>query len=90
MKHRKLGSFQVAPVGLGCMPLSMANDRNKWLLTDRAAAISVIHAALDAGINLLDTADIYAPAWNQMGHNELIVGEAFRSWNGSAEQKAQV
>ena len=90
MKQRKLGSFQVAPVGLGCMPLSMANDRNKWLLDDRAAAIAVIHAALDAGINLLDTADIYAPAWNQMGHNEVIVGEAFRSWNGSAEQKAQV
>ena len=90
MKQRKLGSFQVAPVGLGCMPLSMANDRNKWLLDDRAAAIAVIHAALDAGINLLDTADIYAPAWNQMGHNEVIVGEAFRSWNGSAEQKALV
>jgi aryl-alcohol dehydrogenase-like predicted oxidoreductase len=90
MKHRKLGSFEVALVGLGCMPLSMANDRNKWLLDDRAAAISVIHAALDAGINLLDTADIYAPAWNLMGHNELIVGEAFRSWNGSAAQKARV
>ena len=87
---RKLGPFEVTAVGLGCMPLSMATDRNKWILDDREYAISVIHAALDAGVQLLDTADIYAPAWNAMGHNERIVGEAFRTWGGSAEAKAKV
>ena len=87
---RKIGSFEVTAVGLGCMPLSMASDRNKWVLDDPGHAIGVIHAALDAGVQLLDTADIYAPAWNAMGHNERLVGEAFRSWNGSAEQKAKV
>jgi len=87
---RKIGSFEVTAVGLGCMPLSMASDRNKWVLEDPGHAIGVIHAALDAGVQLLDTADIYAPAWNSMGHNERLVGEAFRSWNGSAEQKAKV
>ena len=87
---RKIGSFEVTAVGLGCMPLSMASDRNKWVLDDPEYAIGVIHAALDAGVQLLDTADIYAPAWNAMGHNERLVGEAFRSWNGSAEQKAKV
>ena len=87
---RKIGSFEVTAVGLGCMPLSMASDRNKWVLEDPGHAIGVIHAALDAGVQLLDTADIYAPAWNAMGHNERLVGEAFRSWNGSAEQKAKV
>jgi aryl-alcohol dehydrogenase-like predicted oxidoreductase len=90
MKLRTLGNYQVVPVGLGCMPLSMATDRNKWMLDDRPAAIALIHAALDAGINLLDTADIYAPAWNLMGHNELIVGEAFRTWNATPAQKAGV
>ena len=87
---RKLGPFEVTAVGLGCMPLSMATDRNKWILDDPDYAIGVIHAALDAGVQLLDTADIYAPAWNAMGHNERIVGEAFRTWGGSAEAKAKV
>ena len=87
---RKIGSFEVTAVGLGCVPLSMASDRNKWVLDDPGHAIGVIHAALDAGVQLLDTADIYAPAWNAMGHNERLVGEAFRSWNGSAEKKAKV
>ena len=87
---RTLGPYEVTAVGLGCMPLSMATDRNKWILEDREAAIGVIHAALDAGVQLLDTADIYAPAWNAMGHNEKIVGEAFRTWAGTPEQKSKV
>jgi len=87
---RKLGPFEVTAVGMGCMPLSMATDRNKWVLDDRDYAISVIHAALDAGVQLLDTADIYAPAWNAMGHNEVLVGEAFRTWNGTAEAKKKI
>jgi len=87
---RTLGPFEITPVGLGCMPLSMATDRNKWVLDDPDHAIGVIHAALDAGVQLLDTADIYAPAWNAMGHNERLVGEAFRTWNAPVEVKAKV
>jgi aryl-alcohol dehydrogenase-like predicted oxidoreductase len=87
---RTLGPYQVAAVGMGCMPLSMANDRNKWILDDPQYAIGVIHAALDAGVQLLDTADIYAPAWNAMGHNERLVGEAFRTWVASPEKKSKV
>ena len=89
-KTRTLGPYEVTAVGMGCMPLSMATERNKWILDDRDYAIGVIHAALDAGVQLLDTADIYAPAWNAMGHNERIVGDAFRSWNGTPEQKSKV
>ena len=59
------------------------------ILNDREGAIAVIHAALDAGITLLDTADIYAPSWKTMGHNERLVGEAFRSWSGSVKAKAK-
>ena len=87
---RKIGPYEVTAVGLGCMPLSMATDRNKWVLDDREYAIGVIQAALDAGVQLLDTADIYAPAWNAMGHNEILVGEAFKSWSATPEQKAKI
>ena len=88
--QRKLGPFTVSAIGMGCMPLSFPHDRDPGLIDNPDRAIAVIHAALDAGITLLDTADIYAPSWNTMGHNEVLVGKAFHSWNGSAEQKAKV
>jgi aryl-alcohol dehydrogenase-like predicted oxidoreductase len=53
-------------------------------------AIPAIHAGLDAGITLLDTADIYAPTWDDFGHNEVFVAEALRTWNATSEQKAKV
>ena len=87
---RKLGPYQVSAIGLGCMPMSGFPPEKAWILDKREQAISVIHAALDAGITLLDTADIYSPTWNTMGHNEHLVGEAFRTWNGSAEAKSKV
>jgi aryl-alcohol dehydrogenase-like predicted oxidoreductase len=88
--QRKLGPFTVSAIGMGCMPLSFPNDRNPGLVDRPEEAIATIHAALDAGITLLDTADIYAPSWNTMGHNELLVGKAFASWNATPEQKAKV
>ena len=39
---------------------------------------------------MLDTADIYAPTWDSMGHNEEFVAEALRTWSGTKEQKAKV
>ncbi|MGP5596921.1 aldo/keto reductase [Brachybacterium alimentarium] len=75
---RRIGSLSVSALGLGAMPLSMG--RGEPALADRATA--TIHAALDAGVTLLDTADIYAPSWDTMGHNEELVAEALRSWGG--------
>ncbi|GAA4528569.1 aldo/keto reductase [Brachybacterium paraconglomeratum] len=75
---RRIGSLSVSPLGLGAMPLSMG--RGEPAPHDRAMA--TVHAALDAGVTLLDTADIYAPTWDTMGHNEKLVGEALRSWQG--------
>ncbi|MDN5601282.1 MAG: aldo/keto reductase [Brachybacterium sp.] len=75
---RRIGSLSVSALGLGAMPLSMG--RGEPAPHDRAMA--TVHAALDAGITLLDTADIYAPSWDTMGHNEEIVGKALRSWQG--------
>ncbi len=88
--QRKLGPHSVSAIGMGCMPLSFPQDRDPDLINDPERAIAVIHAALDAGITLLDTADIYAPTWNTMGYNEILVGKAFHSWNGTPEQKSKV
>jgi aryl-alcohol dehydrogenase-like predicted oxidoreductase len=61
----------VSRVGLGCMAMSGIYSR-----ADRAESIATIHAALDAGINLLDTGDFYG-----MGHNELLIADALQGRN---------
>ena len=87
---RTLGPFTIPAVGLGCMPLSGMPPSKSWILDQRDSAIGVIHAALDAGVKLLDTSDIYAPTWNSMGHNEILVAEALRTWSGSVQAKSEV
>ncbi|MBW9110611.1 aldo/keto reductase [Microbacterium ureisolvens] len=81
MKQRTLAGRQVSAIGLGAMPLSMNNDKVYPSFQD---AVATVHAALDAGVTLIDTADVYAPAWDEMGHNERIVAAALRSWDGDA------
>ena len=78
MKYVSLGKTgpQVSAFGLGCMGMS-----GMYGPSDRATGIATIHAALDAGINLLDTGDFYG-----MGHNELLIGEALKG--GSKRDKA--
>lgn len=77
---RTIGDLTVSAVGLGCMPMSDAH-----MLDLRDRAISTIHRALDLGVTLLDTANIYAPAWDAVGHNEAIVAEALRTYLGPAD-----
>jgi aryl-alcohol dehydrogenase-like predicted oxidoreductase len=79
MQQRTLGPFTVSAIGLGAMPVSMNNDRR---YPEHDAAVEMVHAALDAGVTLIDTADIYAPDDEEMGHNERIVRDALRSWSG--------
>jgi len=79
MKQRTLAGRRVSAIGLGAMPLSMNNDKQYPSHED---AIATVHAALDAGVTLIDTADCYAPAWNETGVNERIVAEAIRTWSG--------
>lgn len=73
MQTRQLG--RTGPVssalGLGCMGMSDAYGP-----ADRGESIATIHAALEAGITLLDTGDFYG-----MGHNELLIGEALKGHN---------
>ncbi len=61
---------------MGCMRLSTEADR------DDARAVSVLHAALDAGVTLLDTADAYCLDAHDAGHNERLISRALASWNG--------
>jgi aryl-alcohol dehydrogenase-like predicted oxidoreductase len=70
VNKRRLGSSgpEVSALGLGCMGMSGAYGPS-----DRAESIATIHAALDAGIDLIDTGDFYG-----MGHNEMLIGEAIR------------
>jgi aryl-alcohol dehydrogenase-like predicted oxidoreductase len=74
MKFRTLGPKgpQVSTIGLGCMGMSEFYGAH-----DDAESIGVIHHALDAGLNFLDTADIYGPH-----ANEVLVGKAIRERRG--------
>src|ERR1700733_8980134 len=67
---RKLGSTgpAVFPVALGCMGMS-----GMYGPADEAESLATIHAAIDAGVNLIDTGAFYG-----MGHNEMLVGQALR------------
>jgi aryl-alcohol dehydrogenase-like predicted oxidoreductase len=67
---RKLGRIgpEIYPLALGCMGMS-----GMYGAADEAESIATIHAAIDAGVNLLDTGDFYG-----MGHNEMLIGRALQ------------
>ena len=71
MNYSQLGSHgpRVSALGLGCMGMS-----DMYGPSDRTEGIATLHAALDQGINVLDTGDFYG-----MGHNEMLIGEALAS-----------
>lgn len=69
-------------LGVGAMPLSFEHYADEAELQSR---IDVLHAAFDAGMTVVDTADIYAPDDDSVGHNESVVGEAVRRWPGGRE-----
>ena len=69
-KTRKLGDAEVFPIGLGGMPMSLSSRPAE------EQAIRTIHAALDAGVNLIDTADAYSADDKDFGHNERLIAKA--------------
>jgi aryl-alcohol dehydrogenase-like predicted oxidoreductase len=76
MPTRRLGGLQVGAVGLGEMPMSLAGR------PDEARSIRTIHAALDAGVTLIDTADAYCLDGSEVGHGERLVRKALDAWPG--------
>ena len=71
-KTRKLGDAEVFPIGLGGMPMSLSGR------PPEERSIRAIHAALDAGVNLIDTADAYSADASDFGHNERLIAKALR------------
>jgi aryl-alcohol dehydrogenase-like predicted oxidoreductase len=76
MKMRRIGEVDVSAIGLGGMPMSIEGR------PDEARAIATIHAALDAGITFIDTADAYHLKPGEAGHNEELIATALASYGG--------
>lgn len=78
MRTRKIGQATVSAIGLGGMPMSIEGR------PDEDRSIRTIHAALDAGVTLIDTADAYHLLPGETGHNERLIAKALASYSGDA------
>lgn len=76
MKTRRIADLDVSAIGLGGMPMSIEGR------PDEARSIATIHAALDVGVTLFDTADAYHLGADEVGHNESLIAKAIASWGG--------
>lgn len=81
MELRSLGpgAHNVTCIGFGGMPLSTAGR------PDAAESVKVLHASLDAGMTLIDTADVYCLDERDIGHNERLIARALREWSGDPD-----
>lgn len=86
MLQRSLGPDgpSVSALGFGGMPLSI--QLQQQAPPDETDAIAVLHAVLDAGVTLIDTADVYCLDDTDIGHNERLVARALSSWSGDRER----
>jgi aryl-alcohol dehydrogenase-like predicted oxidoreductase len=76
MQSRTIGPVTVSAIGLGGMPMSIEGR------PDEARSVRTIHAALDAGVTLIDTADAYHLHAGETGHNERLIAKALASYPG--------
>ena len=76
MRTRTIGPATVGAIGLGGMPMSIEGR------PDEQRSIRTIHAALDAGVTLIDTADAYHLHAGETGHNERLIAKAIASYPG--------
>ncbi|MBP2474386.1 aryl-alcohol dehydrogenase-like predicted oxidoreductase [Crossiella equi] len=80
MRTRRIGDAEVSAIGLGAMPMSSEFGR------DRRTSLATVHAALDAGVTLIDTADAYCTNLADFGHNEHFVAEALATFSGDRDR----
>ncbi|GGV63929.1 aldo/keto reductase [Streptomyces griseoloalbus] len=73
MHTRRIGDVEVSAIGLGAMPMSIEGR------PDEARSLATLHAALDAGVTLIDTADAYHVGADEVGHNETLIAKALAS-----------
>ncbi|HEX4688261.1 MAG TPA: aldo/keto reductase [Nocardioides sp.] len=76
MQSRRIGDVRVSAIGLGGMPMSIEGRPHE------RQSIATIHAALEAGITLIDTADAYHVTAHGVGHNESLIARAVASYPG--------
>ncbi len=76
MQNRRIGDVGVSAIGLGGMPMSIEGR------PDEKRSIQTIHAALDAGVTLIDTADAYHLHSGEVGHNESLIARALATYGG--------
>jgi aryl-alcohol dehydrogenase-like predicted oxidoreductase len=76
---RRIGDLEMPPIGLGAMLLSVEGR------PDEDQAMRTLHAALDGGIRVIDTAVNYAAKASELGVNEALVGRGLASWSGDAD-----
>jgi len=76
MHTRKIGQVALGAIGLGGMPMSIEGR------PDEDRSIRTIHAALDAGVTLIDTADAYHLHAGETGHNERLIAKALATYGG--------
>ena len=74
MQSRRIGDAQVGAIGLGTMPMSIEGR------PDESRAVATIHAALDSGVTLIDTADAYHIGADEVGHGESLVAKALATY----------
>ncbi len=78
MKTRTIGHLHVSEIGLGGMPMSLEGR------PEEEQSISTIHAALEGGISIIDTADAYCIDAGETGHNERLIARALATYSGDA------
>ncbi|MHB8319088.1 MAG: aldo/keto reductase [Acidimicrobiales bacterium] len=80
MRYRRLGDVEVSAVGLGEMPLSVEGRPSE------SEALRTIHASLDAGVTLIDTADAYSLSTAEHGHGERLVAKALSTYGSDTSR----
>jgi aryl-alcohol dehydrogenase-like predicted oxidoreductase len=79
VQQRQIGNRTVSAIGFGEMPLSIEGR------PDRTSAINAIHASLESGVTIIDTADAYSLSTEEHGHGERLVAKALATFGGSTD-----
>ncbi len=79
MQNKRLGNSDMflSPLGIGAWAIGGAGWAFSWSAQDDGASVKAIHAALDAGLNWIDTAAVYG-----LGHSEEVVAQALKNYSG--------
>jgi aryl-alcohol dehydrogenase-like predicted oxidoreductase len=75
VNKKSLGQLSVSAIGLGCMPMSWGDDVKS---ADKSESRATLHRAIELGVTLFDTADVYGPFTNEVLLGECICGEGLR------------